>query len=68
MMRTRDREGASMTFLSDVVLISADEVAMKARSLWMDVLATIEASVGQDRAAEYQFDPTRARTRPFQLS
>jgi pimeloyl-ACP methyl ester carboxylesterase len=64
MMRTGDREGALMTFMGEIVLISPNEVAaMKARPSWAGLLATIEASVRQDRAlSQYQFDPDRART------
>jgi pimeloyl-ACP methyl ester carboxylesterase len=64
MLRTGDREGALMTFMREIVLISADEVAaMKARPSWAGLLATIEVSVRQDRAlSQYRFDPDRART------
>ena len=64
MMRTGDREGALMTFMREIVVISADEVAaMKARPSWAGLLATVEVSVRQDRAlSQYQFDPDRART------
>ena len=64
MMRNGDREGALVTFMSEIVLISTDEVAaMKARPSWAGLLATVEASVRQDRAlSQYQFDPARART------
>ena len=63
-MRSGDREGALVTFMSEIVLISADEVAaMKARPSWAGLLATVETSVRQDRAlSQYQFDPARART------
>lgn len=63
MMRTGDREGALMTFMTDIVLISADEVAaMKARPSWAGLLVTIESSVRQDRAlSQYRFDAARAR-------
>ena len=64
MIRRGDREGALTTFMSEIVLISPDEVAaMKARPSWAGLLATIETSVRQDRAlSQYQFDPARART------
>ena len=64
MMRSGDREGALMTFMREIVMISADEVAaMKARPSWAGLLATVETSVRQDRAlSRYQFDPARART------
>ena len=63
MMRTGDREGALMTFMTDVVLMSANEVAaMKTRPSWAGLLATVESSVRQDRAlSQYRFDPARAR-------
>src|SRR5262245_2195037 len=63
MMRTGDREKALMTFMTDIVLMSADEVAaMKARPSWAGLLATVESSVRQDRAlSQYGFDPVRAR-------
>lgn len=64
MMRTGDREGALVTFMREIVLISPDEVAvMKSRPSWAGLLSTVEASVRQDRAlTQYQFDPARART------
>ena len=63
-MRSGDRESALMTFMREIVMISADEVAaMKARPSWAGLLATVETSVRQDRAlSQYQFDPARART------
>ena len=63
MMRTGDREEALMTFMTDIVLISADEVAaMKDRPSWAGLLATVESSVRQDRAlSQYRFDSARAR-------
>jgi pimeloyl-ACP methyl ester carboxylesterase len=63
MIRTGDREKALMTFMTDIVLISAGEVAaMKARPSWAGLLATVESSVRQDRAlSQYRFDPARAR-------
>jgi pimeloyl-ACP methyl ester carboxylesterase len=59
-----DREGALVTFMSEIVLTSTNEVAaMKARPSWAGLRATVEASVRQDRAlSQYQFDPVRART------
>jgi pimeloyl-ACP methyl ester carboxylesterase len=64
MMRNGDREGALMTFMKEIVMISADEVAaMKARPSWAGLLASVETAVRQDRAlSQYQFDPARART------
>jgi len=64
MMRGGDREGALVTFMSEIVMISPEEVAaMKARPSWAGLLATVESSVRQDRAlSRYQFDPARART------
>lgn len=63
MMRTGDREKALMTFMTDIVLMSADEVAaMKDRPSWAGLLATVESSVRQDRAlSQYRFDPARPR-------
>jgi hypothetical protein len=63
MMRTGDREGALTTFMREVVLISAGEVAaMKSRPSWAGLLASVETSVRQDRAlSHYRFDPARAR-------
>jgi pimeloyl-ACP methyl ester carboxylesterase len=62
-MRSGDREGALMTFMREIVLISADEVAaMKARPSWAGLLATVETSVRQDRAlSHYRFNPASAR-------
>lgn len=62
-MRAGDREKALMTFMTDIVMMSPDEVAaMKARPSWPGLLATVESSVRQDRAmSQYQFDPARAR-------
>jgi len=64
MMRSGDREGALVTFMREIVLISPDEVAvMKGRPSWAGLLATVETSVRQDRAlSQYQFNPARART------
>lgn len=64
MMRSGDREGALLTFMREIVLISPDEIAvMKGRPSWAGLLATVETSVRQDRAlSQYQFDPARART------
>ena len=63
MIRSGDREGALTAFMREIVLMSADEVvAMKARSSWPGLLATIESSMRQDRAlSQYRFDPVRAR-------
>jgi pimeloyl-ACP methyl ester carboxylesterase len=64
MLRSGDREGALVTFMREIVLISADEVAaMKGRPSWAGLLASVETSVRQDRAlSQHQFDPARART------
>jgi pimeloyl-ACP methyl ester carboxylesterase len=64
MIRSGDREGALVTFMREIVSISADEVAaMKTRPSWAGLLATVETSVRQDRAlSQYQFDPARAHT------
>jgi len=63
-IRSGDREAALTTFMREIVMISADEVAaMKARTSWAGLLATVETSVRQDRAlSQNQFDPARART------
>jgi pimeloyl-ACP methyl ester carboxylesterase len=63
MIRNGDREGALTTFMREIVMISADEVAtMKARPSWASLLATVETSVRQDRAlSQNHFDPARAR-------
>jgi pimeloyl-ACP methyl ester carboxylesterase len=63
MIRIGDREKALMTFMTDIVLMSADEVAaMKARPSWAGLLAIVESSVRQDRAlSQYRFNPARAR-------
>ncbi|HEX7237896.1 MAG TPA: alpha/beta hydrolase [Gammaproteobacteria bacterium] len=63
MMRTGDRDAALVTFMREIVMLSAGEVsAMKARPSWAGLLSTIEYSVRQDRAlTRYQFDPARAR-------
>ena len=63
MIRAGDREKALMTFMTDIVLMSADEVAsMRSRPSWAGLLATVESSVRQDRAlSQYRFDPVRAR-------
>jgi len=63
MIRTGDREKALVTFMTDIVLMSAGEVAaMKARPSWAGLLATVEGSVRQDRAlSQYRFDPVRTR-------
>jgi pimeloyl-ACP methyl ester carboxylesterase len=64
MLRSGDREGALVTFMREIVLISPDEVAaMKGRPSWAGLLASVETSVRQDRVlSQYQFDPVRART------
>ena len=63
-MRSGDREGALVTFMREIVLISPDEVAvMKGRPSWAGLVATVGTSVRQDRAlSDNQFDPARART------
>jgi pimeloyl-ACP methyl ester carboxylesterase len=64
MIRSGDREGALTTFMREIVMISADEVAaMKTRPSWAGLVATVEFSVRQDRAlSQNQFDHARART------
>jgi pimeloyl-ACP methyl ester carboxylesterase len=63
LIRNGDREGALVTFMRDIVMISTDEIAaMKLRPSWTGLVATVEASIRQDRAlTEYRFDPARAR-------
>jgi pimeloyl-ACP methyl ester carboxylesterase len=63
MMRAGDRDSALTTFMTDVVLMSRNEVAaMKARPSWQGLLSTVELSIRQDRAlTQYRFDPARAR-------
>lgn len=63
MMRSGDRNGALVTFMREIVMLSPSEVAaMSARPSWAGLLATIEYSVRQDRALTgYEFDSTRAR-------
>jgi pimeloyl-ACP methyl ester carboxylesterase len=63
MMRSGDRNGALVTFMSEIVMLSKDEVAaMRTRPTWAGLLTTIEYSVRQDRAlTQYVFDATRAR-------
>jgi pimeloyl-ACP methyl ester carboxylesterase len=64
MIRSGDREGALVTFMREIVMISPDEVAvMKGRPSWAGLVATVGTSVRQDRAlSDNQFDPARART------
>jgi pimeloyl-ACP methyl ester carboxylesterase len=63
LIRRGDREEALTTFMTEVVSISAAEVAaMKARPSWASLLASIETSVRQHRGlSQYRFDPARAR-------
>src|SRR5690349_2810515 len=64
MMRSGVRDGALVTFMREIVMLSSEEVsAMKTRPTWPGLLTTIEYSVRQDRAlTQYQFDAARART------
>jgi pimeloyl-ACP methyl ester carboxylesterase len=64
LIRDGDRESALIAFMRDIVMISADELAaMRSRSSWEGLLATVETSMRQDRAlSEHPFDPARART------
>jgi pimeloyl-ACP methyl ester carboxylesterase len=64
LIRDGDREGALVTFMRDIVMVSEDEMgAMKSRPSWRGLLATVELSMRQDRAlSQYRFDPGRART------
>jgi len=63
MMRSGDRDGALVTFMREIVMLSAGEVAaMKTRPSWAGLLTSIEYSVRQDRAlTRYHFDSARAR-------
>lgn len=62
-IRAGDRDGAMTTFMRDVVLMSAGEVAaMKARPSWPGLLASVETTIRQDRElSRFRFDPARAR-------
>jgi len=59
-----DREGALVAFMRDIVMISEEELgAMKSRPSWTGLMATVEASMRQDRAlSDHAFDPARAHT------
>jgi pimeloyl-ACP methyl ester carboxylesterase len=61
MIRRGEREQALMTFLQDIVMISPTEVrAMRSRSSWPGMVASIESQVRQIRALNrYRFDPKR---------
>jgi pimeloyl-ACP methyl ester carboxylesterase len=64
MIQDGHRDQATTTFLQEVVMVSPGEVAaMKSRPSWDGLVATIDASIRQDRAlGAYRFDPARAAT------
>jgi pimeloyl-ACP methyl ester carboxylesterase len=64
MIKAGAREQALVTFETEVVQLSADEVAaMKSRPAWPELVATIDLQLRQMRAlASYRFDATRLRT------
>lgn len=61
MIQDGDREQALVAFLREIVAISPSEVsAMKSRSTWPGLVASIPTSIRQIRAlAAYRFDPRR---------
>jgi pimeloyl-ACP methyl ester carboxylesterase len=63
MIKSGAREQALVTFETEVVELSASEVAaMKLRPAWPELVATIEMQLRQMRAlAAYRFDATRLR-------
>jgi pimeloyl-ACP methyl ester carboxylesterase len=68
-----DREEALVTFFREIVMISPSEIAaMRGRPSWPGLLASIEASIRQDRAlGAYRFSADRMRglqTRTLLLS
>src|SRR5437879_5452830 len=64
MIQEGDREQALVTFLQEIVMISASEIAaMKARPSWPGLLASIESTIREGRAmSAYRFDPKRMST------
>jgi pimeloyl-ACP methyl ester carboxylesterase len=64
MIQEGDRDRATVTFLRQIVMISDVEVAaMKDRPSWARLVATIDASIRQDRAlGAYRFNRSRAAT------
>ena len=63
MIKEGAREQALIAFETEVVQLSADEVAaMKSRPAWPELVATIDVQLRQMRAlAAYRFDATRLR-------
>lgn len=59
-----DRDGATVLFMREIVHVSADELAaMRTRPTWPALVATIGASIRQDRAlSSYRWDSSRARS------
>jgi pimeloyl-ACP methyl ester carboxylesterase len=64
LVRAGDREQAMVTFLQDVVKVSPSEIAaMKTRTSWPGLVASIDSAIRQDRAlARYRFEASRFRT------
>ena len=63
-IKAGDREGATVTFFQEIVMVSPSEIAaMKARPSWPALVASVEPQLRQIRAlAAYRFDPKRMRT------
>jgi pimeloyl-ACP methyl ester carboxylesterase len=61
MIRAGEREQALVTFMREIVMISAGEVAMmRARPSWPRLVSSVEQQIRQVRALdEYRFDPKR---------
>ena len=64
MIRAGQREQALTTFMLDIVHIALSELAaMKARSSWLGLVQSVDASIRKTRAlVAYRFDPERIRT------
>jgi pimeloyl-ACP methyl ester carboxylesterase len=64
LIATGNREEALLTFFREIVMISPGEIAaMKARPSWPALLASVEASIRQDRVlGAYRFSAARMRT------
>jgi pimeloyl-ACP methyl ester carboxylesterase len=64
MIQAGNREQALLTFLSQVVLVSPEEIErMKARPNWTDRVAGIDVQIREIRALSlYRFDPGRMKT------
>ena len=63
MIQQRDREAALITFLTEIVMVSAPEIAaMRKRSTWPERVAGIDIQIREIRAlSKYRFDARRAR-------